>query len=89
MTDFTQRKLEKVAGEQDLMLSLCLENEDHYLESGTEILITASGYCFMLLLQPVGMLNALPEGDFQLTYCFHGQVLCSVLVSARTPVLCT
>uniref|UniRef100_A0A663MZP5 Uncharacterized protein n=1 Tax=Athene cunicularia TaxID=194338 RepID=A0A663MZP5_ATHCN len=31
--DFTQRKLEKVAGEQALMLSLCLENEDLYLES--------------------------------------------------------
>lgn len=88
MTDFTQRKLEKVAGEQDLMLSLCLENEDHYLESGTEILITESGYCFMLLLQPVGMLNALP-GDFQHTYIAFGvRVLCSVLVSARTPVLC-
>nr|ACH44134.1 putative ribosomal protein S21 variant 2 [Taeniopygia guttata] len=31
--DFTHRKLEKVAGEQDLMLSLCLETEDLYLES--------------------------------------------------------
>lgn len=44
--DFTQRKLEKVAGEQDLMLSLCLENEDLYLESGTEVLITVSGLLF-------------------------------------------
>jgi len=41
--DFTLRKLEKVAGEQDLMLSLCLENEDLYQESGTEVLITVSG----------------------------------------------
>lgn len=44
--DFTHRKLEKVAGEQDLMLSLCLETEDLYLESGIEVLITVSSLLF-------------------------------------------
>lgn len=44
--DFTQRRLEKVAGEQGLMLSLCLENEDLYLESGIEVLITLTGLLF-------------------------------------------
>jgi len=35
--DFTQRKLKKVAEEEDLMLSLYLENEVLYLELGTEV----------------------------------------------------
>lgn len=36
--DFTQRKWEKVAGEQGLMLSLWMEEEEFYLELGNELL---------------------------------------------------
>lgn len=63
--DFTQRKLKKVAEEEDLMLSLYLENEVLYLESGTEVLIVISS------LSCVSMLNAPPEGDYHCTYGFH------------------
>lgn len=36
--DFTQKKWEKVAGEQDLMLSPWVEEEEFYLEFGTDVL---------------------------------------------------
>lgn len=84
--DFTQRKLKKVAEEEDLMLSLYLENEVLYLESGTELLIVVSSLLFYasLMCQHV---KCSSRRWLPLHVWLSCQVLCSVLVTWLIPAL--